>query len=67
MFKVVHQGRTVSTDVGDFAYFVLSTGTFQTYARWRKDRCRTPLRTGGCRDGIGQHNQVVKLVAQDRA
>lgn len=61
MFKVTHRGRNARTEIGDYVYFVLSTGTFQTYARWRKDGRQNPLRARDYRDDMVTRTQIVDL------
>ena len=67
MFKVMHRGRAARSEVGEYAYFVMSTGTFQTFARWRKDGRRNPLRNKDYRDDIVTRDQIVELFSLDRA
>ena len=61
MFKVVHHGRKARVDVGDYVYFVLSTGTYQTYAKWRKDGKPNPHRRQSYSDDMVTRTQIVNL------
>ena len=42
MFKVIHKGHNARVEIGEYVYFVLSTGTYQTFARWREGGRRNP-------------------------
>lgn len=61
MFKVVHRGRNARVEIGDYVYFVLSTGTYQTFAKWREDGRPNPHRSQDYRDDMVTRTQIVNL------
>ena len=67
MFKVIFHGRSARSDVGEYAYFVLSTGTYQTYARWRAGGRPNPFRKKCYGTDIVTRTQIVELFSLDRS
>ncbi len=61
MFKVVHQGRRARVEVGNYVYFVLSTGTYQTFAKWREDGRPNPHGAKNYRDDMVTRTEIVDL------
>ncbi len=61
MFKLVHRGQQARVEVGNYAYFVLSTGKYQTFAKWRQDGRPNPHRNQDYRDDMVTRTQIVDL------
>lgn len=64
MFKVMHQGRNARVEIGEYVYFVLSTGTYQTFARWRQDGRRNPHAANDYRQDMVTRTEITNLFFQ---
>ena len=61
MSKVQSQLRRARFDFGEYVFFVLSTGTYQTFSQWRAGGRPNPHRREDYRDDMVTRTQIVNL------
>lgn len=64
MFKVIHKGQNARHDIGEYVYFVLSTGTYQTFAKWRQGGRPNPHAPTDYRRDMTTRTEITNLFFQ---